>query len=176
MVDRQNNALINFTATGGAQFLLTNVEVSHQLDRELLLSQARAALTPSIIQAVFGDQDAAGFDIDAGQGTDVISFSSEVVPAAGDPFIWTDSDGIDRTAAGRFVQAEALQEAARTVTADSENPIDVSWGPLGDEFGTFPATIQSLTTRHPRDDPSRFTVDIDLRRTDPGNPVDELPP
>jgi hypothetical protein len=181
MTDFQNNALLDFSSiTGGAEFLLTNWEISHQLEREQLISGVRGAIPGAkLIQAVLGlDQQADDFEIDAGQGVDTTSLSCEIVPSAGDPFIWTDINGIDRSGADRFAQAEVLQEAARKATADSENPAVLQWGPHrpGGPLDAVPVAVSSLTTRHPRDDPSRFTVDAELRRVEPGDPTSFLPP
>jgi hypothetical protein len=180
MTDFQNNALLDFTSvSGGAEFLLTNWQISHQLDREQLVSGVRGQVVPTLVQAVLdSNQQADELEIDGGQGQDVTSLTCDIVPSAGNPFVWQDIDGVDRSGADRFTQAETLQETARKATADSQNPALLEWGPHRPQgaLDPVPVTVSSLTTRHPRDDPSRFAVDIDLRRVEPGNPVQTLPP
>lgn len=181
MVDIQNHAVIEFTADG-SEFVLTNVEVDHQLDRELLISGGLSSLTPNFVQLVAGlnpGDDSESFDVDAGQGEDVISIDAEIVPSVEDDFVWQGTDTV-ATNADRFTQAEVLQRTARTVSADSDTPVRLYWGPLSDgtksnsgsgPLDPFEGTVQSVTTRHPRDDPSRFTVSLDLRRTGDENPA-----
>jgi len=173
-------------------FELTGVEVTEELDREMLLGNRGQVITgiSDVVPILpeFGS-DGSGINIDGGAGRDVITIEAEITKPEGGinsgPTWGAQNSGLPANAQGRHpvTQAQVLKNWARTTKTDSFRAGKLHWGEwtdgrFDDELGAFgepiPVVVQSVRLTHPRDDPSASTASIEVLRTSEVPDTDDL--